>query len=152
MWRSCRKRAGGVIDRSKARDNPLMAMADSGRKAVWNSRRGNHLGQRSYASASTGRTYARKRSDQNICLNPLARGSRPHMPSANGRYWVGSCHSGLKSRLRRSLRQRRTSRPFIRIKIFDAVGIGGRKTEPAGPLMRALHGELGSSISKTRLG
>ena len=49
------------------------------RCVVWNSRCGNHLGQRSYASAPTGRTYARKRSDQNICLDLLARGSRPHM-------------------------------------------------------------------------
>ena len=30
----------------------------------WNSRRGNHLGQRSCATAQTGRTYDRKRSDQ----------------------------------------------------------------------------------------
>src|SRR6185369_2815263 len=43
-----------------------------GRVTVWNSRRGNHLGQRSWASASTGRTYGRKRSDQNTA-QPLAR-------------------------------------------------------------------------------
>src|SRR6267378_3698171 len=33
------------------------------RCSVWNSRRGPHLGQRSSATASTGRTYDRKRSD-----------------------------------------------------------------------------------------
>src|SRR5258708_30860215 len=35
-----------------------------GRVVVWSSRRGNHLGQRSIATASTGRTYGCKRSDQ----------------------------------------------------------------------------------------
>ena len=33
---------------------------------VWSSRRGNHLGQWSSATASTGRTYGCKRSDQTI--------------------------------------------------------------------------------------
>jgi Transposase DDE domain group 1 len=37
----------------------------AGRPTVWNSRRGNHLGQRSCATAYKGRTYDRKRSDQN---------------------------------------------------------------------------------------
>src|SRR5260370_23597445 len=36
----------------------------TGRVVVWSSRRGNHLGQRSIATASTGRTYGCKRSDQ----------------------------------------------------------------------------------------
>src|SRR3984957_2828134 len=36
----------------------------TGRGIVWNSRRGNHLGQRPKAAASTGRTYGCKRSDQ----------------------------------------------------------------------------------------
>ncbi len=35
-----------------------------GREVVWSSRRGNHLGQRPKATASTGRTYGCKRSDQ----------------------------------------------------------------------------------------
>jgi hypothetical protein len=35
-----------------------------GRVVVWNSRRGNHLGQRFKPTASTGRTYGCKRSDQ----------------------------------------------------------------------------------------
>src|SRR3954471_9456597 len=43
-----------------------------GRLSAWNSRRGNHLGQRSCASAQTGRTYGRKRSDQSTA-NDLAR-------------------------------------------------------------------------------
>src|SRR5258706_16135872 len=37
---------------------------NQGRVVVWSSRRGNHLGQRSIATASTGRTYGCKRSDQ----------------------------------------------------------------------------------------
>src|ERR1035437_9229019 len=52
-----------------------------GRRRVWNSRRGNHLGQRSYASAPTGRTYGRKRSDQIIATKALRGGGRPHMGS-----------------------------------------------------------------------
>src|SRR5437899_3954284 len=37
---------------------------NKGRVVVWSSRRGNHLGQRFKATASTGRTYGCKRSDQ----------------------------------------------------------------------------------------
>src|SRR6202521_1521217 len=37
-----------------------------GRVVVWNSRRGNHLGQRFKPTASTGRTYGCKRSDQTV--------------------------------------------------------------------------------------
>jgi hypothetical protein len=60
-----RKRADGVIDRSEARDTPDEPVAVcAGRPIVWNSRRGNHLGQRSCATAYKGRTYDRKRSDQ----------------------------------------------------------------------------------------
>ncbi|MBI1775047.1 MAG: transposase [Proteobacteria bacterium] len=40
-----------------------------------NSRRGNHLGQRSCATAHTGRTYDRKRSDQKICPIPCEAGA-----------------------------------------------------------------------------
>ena len=36
----------------------------TGRVVVWNLRRGSHLGQRSKPTASTGRTYGCKRSDQ----------------------------------------------------------------------------------------
>jgi hypothetical protein len=48
-----------------------------GRPSVWNFCRGNHLGQRSCASAQTGRTYGRKRSDQSTA-HTLRGGGRPH--------------------------------------------------------------------------
>src|SRR6202011_5783074 len=54
----------GRIDRSEVRDSPWDPLACKGRWRVWSSRRGNHLGQRSKAAASTGRTYGCKRSDQ----------------------------------------------------------------------------------------
>src|ERR1700730_14752541 len=68
-----RQPADGVIDRSKTRDTPCFPLAAKGRLGVWNSHRGNHLGQRSCASAKTGRTYGRKRSDQSTAQNNLAR-------------------------------------------------------------------------------
>jgi hypothetical protein len=74
------KRADGVIDRSKMRDTPKNPWPFRGRLGVWNSRRGNHLGQRSCASAQTGRTYGRKRSDQSTAQATLQGGGRPHMP------------------------------------------------------------------------
>ena len=46
-----------------------------GRSVVWNPCRGNHLGQRSCASAPTGRTYGRKRSDQNTAKTPCKEGA-----------------------------------------------------------------------------
>ena len=64
-----------MIDRSKTRDTPKMPMAAQGRRLVRDSGRGNHLGQRSCANATKGRTYERKRSDQNPTQNFLrARG------------------------------------------------------------------------------
>src|SRR3984957_18877730 len=52
-----------------------------GRWRVWNSRRGSHLGQRSNVTASTGRTYGCKRSDQTsktlAARGPSTYGSRP---------------------------------------------------------------------------
>src|ERR1700693_5490654 len=45
-----------------------------GRVVVWSSRRGNHLGQRSKVTASTGRTYGCKRSDQTVEKTLVARG------------------------------------------------------------------------------
>src|SRR4051794_11620989 len=45
-----------------------------GRSVVWNPCRGNHLGQRSCASAPTGRTYGRKRSDQSAAKHLARRG------------------------------------------------------------------------------
>src|SRR6266702_3871293 len=47
-------------------------------EVVWSSRRGNHLGQRPKATASTGRTYGCKRSDQTL-KKLLWHGGRPHM-------------------------------------------------------------------------
>src|SRR2546430_10784511 len=72
-----RQRADGVIDRSKTRDTPCFPLAAKGRLGVWNSHRGNHLGQRSCASAKTGRTYGRKRSDHSTAQINLREGGRP---------------------------------------------------------------------------
>ncbi|WP_290369080.1 strawberry notch-like NTP hydrolase domain-containing protein [Sphingobium sp. CECT 9361] len=72
------KRADGAIDRSEACDTPSVPVAITGRCRVGNTHRGNHLGQRSRATAPKGRTYGSKRSDQ-IFRSALARGSRPHM-------------------------------------------------------------------------
>ena len=66
-----------MIDRSKTRDTPCFPLAAKGRLGVWNSHRGNHLGQRSCASAKTGRTYGRKRSDQSTAQITLRGGGRP---------------------------------------------------------------------------
>lgn len=68
-----------MIDRSETRDTPLTPLVAVGRHDVRNSRRGNHLGQRSCATAYKGRTYDRKRSDQSL-LNNLAR----RVPSTYG--------------------------------------------------------------------
>src|SRR5580692_1842489 len=65
-----RQPADGVINRSKTRDTPCFPLAAKGCLGVWNSHRGNHLGQRSCASATTGRTYGRKRSDQSTAQHP----------------------------------------------------------------------------------
>jgi hypothetical protein len=59
-----------MIDRSNMRDTPKNTLALKGRNSVRNSRRGNHLGQRSYAAAQIGRTYDRKRSDQTAAQPP----------------------------------------------------------------------------------
>jgi hypothetical protein len=50
-----------------------------GRSCVRNSRRGNHLGQRSCVNAPAGRTCERKRSDQAFARNLLQGGGRPNM-------------------------------------------------------------------------
>jgi hypothetical protein len=73
-----------VIDRSKTRDTPKMPVAAQGRRLVRDSGRGNHLGQRSCANATKGRTYERKRSDQNPTQNFLRARGRPHMASRRG--------------------------------------------------------------------
>jgi hypothetical protein len=60
-----------------------------GRFAVWNSRRRNHLGQRSCASAPTGRTYGRKRSDQSTAKTLAGRGPSTYgaMSAAGSTTW-----------------------------------------------------------------
>src|SRR5258705_5416263 len=63
-----------------------------GRVVVWNSRRGNHLGQRSKPTASTGRTYGCKRSDHTA--KPLV----PRGPSTYG----SRLSQGRRSRVGRS--------------------------------------------------
>jgi len=56
----------------------------SRRSSVWNSRRGNHLGQRSSATASIGRTYGCKRTDpKNPSANLAGRG-----PSTYASPWL----------------------------------------------------------------
>jgi hypothetical protein len=70
-----------VIDRSKTGDTPKMPVTVQGRRFVRDSGRGNHLGQRSCANATKGRTYERKRSDQNPTQIYLRGEGRPHMAS-----------------------------------------------------------------------
>jgi hypothetical protein len=66
-------------DRSTTRDPPINSMALLwGRTVVWNPCRGNHLGQRSCASASTGRTYGGNDLTKPL-QNTLRGGGRPHM-------------------------------------------------------------------------
>src|SRR5208283_5181299 len=60
-------------------DTPIDTMASyKGRTVVWNLCRGNHLGQRSCASAFTGRTYGRNDLIKTL-PDPLRGGGRPHM-------------------------------------------------------------------------
>src|SRR5216684_7097910 len=63
-----------------------------GRVVVWSSRRGNHLGQRFKPTASKGRTYGCKRSDQTV-KKLLWHGGRPHMgPRFRGDdKWLSHC-------------------------------------------------------------
>src|ERR1700732_2436925 len=82
MLELARQRADGVINRSKTRDTPCVPLAAKGRLCVWNSHRGNHLGQRSCASAKTGRTYGRKRSDQSTAQITLRGGGWLKRPGA----------------------------------------------------------------------
>ena len=83
-----------MIDRSKTRDIPLHPSAVKGRSNDWNLCRGNHLGQRSCANATIGRTYGRKRSDQSTAQQ-LARSG----PSTYG--WTQVCPHGKAQNPRR---------------------------------------------------
>src|SRR5258705_7134010 len=69
-----------------------------GRVVVWNSRRGNHLGQRSKPTASTGRTYGCKRSDHTA--KPLV----PRGPSTYGSLLSQGRHRGLATHFSRNAR------------------------------------------------
>ena len=70
----------------------------TGREVVWNSRRGNHLGQRSKATASTGRTYGCKRSDQTL-KNSCGTGAvHIWVPDQRSRWTTRSLSSGAHSR------------------------------------------------------
>src|SRR5438034_8886302 len=74
MSRSGKRRVDDRIYLSEVRDSPWDPLAEEGRVFVWSSRSGNHLGQRSKVTASTGRTYGRKRSDQTVEKTLVARG------------------------------------------------------------------------------
>src|SRR5207302_9047494 len=102
---SCKGRTDGRIDRSEVRDSPWDPLAEEGRVVVWSSRRGNHLGQRSKVTASTGRTYGRKRSDQTVEKTLVARG-----PSTYGSRLALSLSSGGALRRPIGLAGRRVGR------------------------------------------
>ena len=154
-----RQRADGVIDRSKTRDTPCFPLAAKGRLGVWNSHRGNHLGQRSCASAKTGRTYGRKRSDQSAAQITLRGGGRPQkrksgsapespaaraakpptssMSPSHARWWVSSGRSPARfnpHQRRRDDDLTDTGRGDYKPKISLSVvcGAGGR-TMPGSP-------------------
>ena len=112
-----------MIDRSTTRDTPLKPEAVKGRSIVRNSRRGNHLGQRSCTSAFKGRTYGRKRSDQNR-LHDLAR----RAPSTYDRIVADMDHLGqngdLSAARLHSLGQQRLT--YIRSNGIAIVNYGAR--------------------------
>jgi hypothetical protein len=69
-----------------------------GRSVVWNLYRGNHFGRRSCASASTGRTYGRKRSDQSTAKHLARKGAahiwiRAYVAELEKRIWPHLCMS-----------------------------------------------------------
>ena len=68
-----RQRADGAIGRSHAQDNPSHPMAPTRRQTVGNLCRGPHLGS-GQMTASTDRTYDRKRSDSDIALLLASKG------------------------------------------------------------------------------
>jgi putative transposase len=96
---SCRKKADGVIDRSKACDTPSVPLTVIGRCGVGNTRCGNHLGQRPYAVAPKGRTYGSKRSDQNSLLSLLQEGA-VHIWNRFGPLFAGNIRRQRVSRMK----------------------------------------------------
>jgi transposase-like protein len=83
-----------------------------GRSVVGTSYRGNHLGQCSCASASTGRTYGRKRSDQSTAKH-LARKGTVHI-------WIQAYAAELEKRIRPHLRMSngpwRVDETYVKVK------------------------------------
>jgi hypothetical protein len=130
-----------VIDRSTTRDTPIDPMASfEGRNVVWNPCRGNHLGQRSCASAPTGRTYGRKRSDQNAAQilarrGPSTYGSAPTTSAGMRRRPSNPTHTSLPSCSRPS----RTNPP----------GGPGRKNGSAGGRTKEWHETGGQNDFKS---
>lgn len=74
-----------VIDRSEARDNPYNAKADKGRRPVWNSRSGNHLGPRSCAAAHSEAGHMIASDRFKLLPSILQAGGRPHMQNEQRR-------------------------------------------------------------------
>jgi hypothetical protein len=70
----------GWIDRSETRDNPWLALA-LGAGSLFGTLVAETILASVYMNAPTGRTYARKRSDQ-TSLSSLQGGGRPHMQAA----------------------------------------------------------------------
>ena len=105
-----------MIDRSKTRGIPLNPSAAEGRSSDWNLCRGNHLGQRSCASATTGRTYGRKRSDQSTA--PLQGAGRPHMDQ--GRQGRDQMDAAVMSDVRRERRPSPASCAGLQSRQFPA--------------------------------
>jgi hypothetical protein len=89
-----------VIDRSTTRDTPIDPMAPlQGRTVVWNPCRGNHLGQRSYTSASNRPDIWTQRSGQDAAKHlarrrPSTYGSRPTSLPGVGRPCIQQSLSG----------------------------------------------------------
>ena len=73
------------------RDAPKNPLAVKGHYGVWNSCRGNHLGQRSRASARKGRTYGSKRSDQKTANDLVTKG-----PSTYG-FWSRNRRASIRT-------------------------------------------------------
>src|ERR1700730_3882258 len=89
-----RQRADGVID---SRRETLRAFHWPPKVAwVFGTRRGNHLGQRSSASAKTGRTYGRKRSDQSTAQITLRGGVRQCAKTGHSRPWVRPATAAIR--------------------------------------------------------
>src|SRR5271166_6378660 len=108
----------------------------AGRPNVWNSCRGNHLGQRSCASASTGRTYGRKRSDQNAAKDLARRG--PSTYGGQAAIAIGGYGSKFRPALRWSTSSMRRFDP--RTATFSSEGGPGFASQNSGAAKRVVAG------------